>query len=452
MNDSSISVANSAKARVLIIDDDEDVRCLIGRFVSIMGHDVTMAPDGKEGIELFRAAPFDVVIVDLLMPRIDGIKVVQEIYRLNHEAVIFVMTAGPSIETCLMAMEEGATDYLVKPLNRRHLELLIQRHLRYRRATMDAAHKAGIGELLGASRAMREVYRQIESAAISDMIVLLEGETGTGKELAARAIHETGPRRNRPFIAVNCGGLPEQLLESELFGHRKGSFTGATNDKRGLFEAAEGGTLLLDEIEAAPPSLQVVLLRVLDQREILPVGSLIPVKVDVKIIAASNRNLEAEVREKRLREDLFHRLCEYVIQMPPFRERMEDLPILAAKFFAAARKPGQRKNRKLSPKCQVILSRYSWPGNVREFKNLLLNLAESCPRSIVHPADLPSAFRERISTASTFITLREREKQAVAEALLIARDNKADAARLLGVSRKTVYALIVRHGLSQPTA
>jgi len=439
-------------SRVLVVDPDEVVRNLFEKHLKQIGCDVAVAADGRAGLELFCRLRPEVVIVEVDLPDLVRQEVVRRIVSADEEPVVLVTTGGPSVDAALEALKLGALAYFVKPVNFDHAGMVIrwaldERQLR-RRLRDQSARRDSCGELVGSSPKMNEVYRQIQVLAQSDMTVLIQGETGTGKELAARAIHRLSPRRDQPLIPVNCGSVPETLLESELFGYMKGAFTGAGEDRPGLFSAAEHGTIFLDEIELAPPAVQAALLRVLDRKEIQPVGGRRPIKLDVRILVATNKDLESLVAEGVFREDLFYRIIEATITMPPLHERPEDIPLLVERFLEEEQRSLRRVHRRFSPQCLNLLTAYHWPGNVRELRSLVKLLAATAPRPVIRPGDLPPRFREKSQERVVFKTLREMEREHVERALRRSGFNKAMAARLLGVSRATLYSLLKKHGIS----
>jgi len=450
---------NSPGASIIVIDDEKSVLDAFKARLEGFGHTVETSETGRGGIELFRRGNYDIVITDIRLPDLTGEEVLQAIHEVEPETIVLVITGFATVNSSLAALQMGAEDYFPKPVNFEHLNLVIGRAMerqRLRREHATLTRSAGrldsLCGMAGSSIRMNEVYRQIESLARNDMTVLIQGETGTGKELAARAIHELSSRKDHAFIVVNCGSLPASLLESELFGYTKGAFTGADRDKGGLFDAARHGTILLDEIEAAAHSTQVALLRVLDRREIRPIGGAFHVPVDVRIVVSSNKDLEAMVEAGDFREDLFFRIIESSITMPPVRERIEDIPVLVKAFLEELGSTEGREPRRFSPQSLAMLGKYSWPGNVRELKHVVLSAAVTAPRPVIRPSDLPERIRRNSQNLPRMQTLMEREKAQVLEILEMCRYNKAEAARFLGVSRGTVYSLMRKHDIVPPTA
>lgn len=447
-----------SKTHVLVIDNKSSLLAIFRKRLEHLGYGVTTSESGAGGVEIFRRGGVDVVITDLRMPGMDGAEVVRAVRELDPEAIVLIVTAYPTVHSSLDALRYGAEEYFPKPVNFEHLQLVMERALERRRLRREQEERlAALGrrsslcELVGGCGLMNDVYVKLERAAGSSGTVLLQGETGTGKELAARAIHQLGPRRDGPFIACNCGSMPESLLESELFGHVRGAFTGAHQDKKGLFLAAEGGTILLDEIEAAPPRTQVAFLRVLDRKEIMPVGSHKVSPVDVRVIVTTNRELEPMVASGEFREDLFYRIGAAAVVMPPLRNRADDVPLLVEHFIQDVADEPERRRVHFAKRSLDLMSRYSWPGNVRELRSVVLHEIAPGPEGVVRPEDLPERirnFRGR-PAGGDFKTLLEREREQVAQALGISKGNKAAAARLLGVSRGTLYSLIDKHKLDE---
>ncbi|MBI4593136.1 MAG: sigma-54-dependent Fis family transcriptional regulator, partial [Candidatus Rokubacteria bacterium] len=361
-----------ADARILVVDDERSMRDLLGITLRQAGYDVALADGGEAAIDALRNDAFDLVITDLRMRKVDGLGVLRGARELSPQTVVLVVTAYASTETAVEAMKLGAYDYITKPFKLDEIKLTIEKALeRKRLADENLALKRqlrkerGFENFIGKSRRMLEVFDTIRKTADGTSTVTITGESGTGKELVAVAIHQESPRRNAPFVSVNCGAIPEGLMESELFGHVKGAFTGAVASTPGLFVAAEGGTLFLDEITEIPPSVQVKLLRAIQEREVRRVGDARDVKVNVRLIAASNRDLRRAVADGILREDLFYRLNVIPIHLPPLRERSEDIPLLVSHFMQKLCRELGKKVTGLAPEALAVLEQYRWPGNVR---------------------------------------------------------------------------------------
>ena len=364
--------------RVLVVDDERSMRELLAIMLRQAGHDVTVADGGEAAIKALKSDTFDLVITDLRMREVDGLAVLRTAKDHSPQTVVLVITAFASTETAVEAMKLGAYDYLTKPFKLDEIKLTIANALERKRLQDEnqalkrqLRHERGFENFIGKSPQMLDIFETIRKAADSVSTVLITGESGTGKELVAHAIHEESPRRNGPFVSVNCGAVPETLMESELFGHMKGAFTGAVANTVGLFSAAAGGTLFLDEITEVPPSVQVKLLRAIQEREIRRVGDTRDMRVDVRLIAASNRDVAQAVTDGALREDLFYRLNVIPIDLPPLRERREDIPPLVAHFIRRLSAELGRPVRGVTPEALAILENYHWPGNVRELENVI---------------------------------------------------------------------------------
>jgi two-component system, NtrC family, response regulator HydG len=441
-----------AKPTILIVDDHVEMARLLADQLGDAGYAPTVAGAGAEAVALARKQPFDVVITDLRMQEVDGLDVLDAVHAVDPTTPVLIMTAFGGIESAVQAIRRGAYHYVTKPFQLEEVLVYVERALDERRVRDDhralrrwADERAGFGALIGQSPAMRELYRLLERVAQSSAPVLIRGESGTGKELVARALHFEGPRRAAAFVAVNCTALPENLLESELFGHLRGAFTGATTARRGLFVEADGGTLLLDEIGDMPPALQAKLLRVLEEGEIRAVGSDAPRKVDVRVVAATHQDLEERVRAGAFRNDLYYRLNVVPIRVPPLRERIEDVPQLAEHFLQQAR----ARNRtspvaRLLPEALGALSRWSWPGNVRELENLIERLVVIGVGDEVEAADvkalLPSAGDTPLDQAKrALVSLKQLEREYITWVIAQCGGNKTKAAEVLGIDVSTIH-------------
>jgi two-component system response regulator PilR (NtrC family) len=390
-----------ADARILVVDDELSMREVLDITLRQEGYQVTLADGGQAALRELDAAPFDLVLTDLRMQDIDGLAVLRGVKERSPATAVIMVTAFASTDTAIEAMKLGAYDYVTKPFKLDELRLTIAAVLERKRLREEnqalrrqLQHERGLPNFVGRSRRMQEVFETIRKIADSPSNVMITGETGTGKELVAQAIHQESPRRDRPFVSVNCGAIPEGLMESELFGHVKGSFTGAVNDTRGLFAAADDGTLFLDEITEIPPSVQVKLLRAIQERCIRRVGDTRDVRVDVRLIAASNRDLATAVSEGTLREDLFYRLNVIPVHLPPLRERRDDIPLLVHHFVQKLTRETGKPVRGIAPDALAMLERYRWPGNVRELENVIERAIvlggaptldiDALPREVVH--------------------------------------------------------------------
>jgi DNA-binding NtrC family response regulator len=368
----------SSPPRILVVEDEELLRNILSQILQEAGYGVATASSAEAALEIFTGEEIALTLTDIRMTGMDGLELLDHLKAVDSEALVIIMTAYSSVDSAIAALRKGAYDYVTKPFVNEDLLQTVKNALRQRelfrenralRRELDKRYS--FSEIIGTSEALQKVFRLVEKVAATNANILIQGESGTGKELVARAIHHHSQRSGKPFLAVNCGALPESLLESELFGHTKGAFTGAVGAKAGLFRSAEGGTVFLDEIGEVSQALQVRLLRALQEHEVTPLGSSVPVKFDARIIAATNRDLETEIREGRFREDLFYRINVIEISLPPLRERREDIPLLAKHFAAkfAQEQKGAEKN--ISTEAMSALINYPWQGNVRELQNAI---------------------------------------------------------------------------------
>ncbi len=447
----------SNSQKILIIDDDKSVRLVLATFVKMNGFDPVQAADGAEGIASLSSEEPHCILLDLKMPGMDGIETLDAIKKINPHVPVIIITGYADIPTAVQVIKLGAYDFLTKPPQMDKLILTIRRaveaySLKVAFNQLDESMLGSLESLFGRSGAMKNVIRHIRQVANTDFSVIIQGETGTGKSVVAQTIHDLSKRARNPFQAVDVGVIPENLIESELFGHEKGSFTGADRKKIGFFEIAHTGTLFIDELENTPPILQNKLLRAVEEKKIYPIGSTKPVWADVRIIAASNADIKGFVREKKFREDLFFRLSEYMITIPGLKDRVEDIPFLAIKLMAAASKELGRQMREISPDALARLMAYSWPGNIRELKNAIRRAVLTCHDGIIRPEDiefmngstLPSdhasglmPLKQAASNAA-----RDAEVELIKKSLVITNGNKSKAARLLEVDYKTLLTKI----------
>ncbi|MBM4149021.1 MAG: sigma-54-dependent Fis family transcriptional regulator [Lentisphaerae bacterium] len=447
-------------ARILVVEDDPDGRRSLVEAVADTGATVHAAATGDEGVRLFREKGADVVISDLVLPDRDGLSVLEEIARVDRRIPVLIITAYGSVETAVRAMRSGAYDYITKPLDLDELQAKLARAVETSRlrSKVDELQESmrlryTASAMVAQSPAMREVLRQIEALAATNATVFISGESGTGKELVARALHVDGIRANGPFIAVNCGAFAESLLESELFGHEKGSFTGAVRQHKGAFERADGGTLFLDEIGDAPKSVQVKLLRVLEEREIVRVGGQESFRVDVRLISASNRDLEAMVKAGEFREDLMYRLKVVSLHVPPLRERREDIRPLADRFIAAACEEHGRHVESVAPSFYEKLEAFDWPGNVRQLRNVVEAAVIMSPSPGLDAGSIRFAGKPNASVAGETLTTPENmtfadiEREVLVQTLRRLGGNRTLTAEKLGLSRRTVQRKIQEYGL-----
>jgi len=382
--------------RLLVIDDEDSHRLMLRAVLKEEGYQVTEAADGPEAIRAIEQETFDLILLDLRLQTMDGIETLAEIRKISPLVPVIIMTAYASVKTAVEALKAGATDYLTKPLDIEELKVLIEKSLElYDLRTENIFLKERLGDrfdfsrLIGRSSKMRELFDTLALVAPSDATVLVQGESGTGKELVANAIHQNSLRKNQPFVKISCAALPETLLESELFGHERGAFTGASARREGRFQMAHRGTIFLDEVGEMSPSTQIKLLRVLREKEFEPLGSNQTFKVDVRVIAATNKDLEKETKKGCFREDLFYRLNVVPIVLPPLRERREDIPLLANHFFNFYREKNRKELKAISGKAMDLLVRYHWPGNVRELENTIERAVIIARGELVVPVDLP---------------------------------------------------------------
>jgi two-component system response regulator HydG len=456
-----------AVATILIIDDNDTIREGLAITVKKLGHTAVIAASGGAGVAAFKQQPADFVITDLKMEGGTGVDVLKGISAVDPDVPIMIITGFGTVETAVEAMKLGAFDFITKPIQTEVVRLKVERALELvaikrgrRKADAQVAyHRAEaddkFAELVGASDKMAAVRRTIEKIATSDTTVFIAGESGTGKELVARALHRLGKRANGPFIKVNCGALTETLLESELFGHEKGAFTGAVKQKLGRFELADGGTLFLDEVGDVPPSMQVKLLRALQEQEFERVGGEAPVKVDVRVISATNKDLEAEVAGGRFRQDLFFRLHVLPIKLPSLRERREDIPQLVAHFIA---KLGPKTNARVRGISDAALGRviaYAWPGNVRELENAIEQSLVFAEGTEIAPGALPQFLQggaedDRLDVPREMSLpeiLDDLERQLILKAYAKANKVKTETARLLGIKTSALYYKLEKYGI-----
>jgi len=446
-----------ANTRVLIVDDEEIVRESLGGWLEKDGYQVTSAPDGRTAVERMKSERWNVMLVDLKMPGMDGLQVLEEARKLQPDAAVILMTAYATVDTAVQAMKLGAFDYLVKPFDPEELSILMQKVVAQQsllrenavlRKALKKEHR--FRDLVSKSPAMQRVFELAQVAARSNSTILVLGESGSGKEVLARTIHAESTRAEGPFVAVSCAALTESLLESELFGHEKGAFTGAVSRRKGKFEAAHGGTLFLDEVGDITAKLQLDLLRVLEERKIQRVGGNEPIDVDVRVIAATNRDLKKAVADGSFREDLFYRLNVIPVTLPPLRERKEDIPILVDHFLD--RLEAELKRRvQVSPEAMAALLAHDWPGNVRELRNVLERGAVVAQGDVIKSADLGLAPAPAKAASANPPgeppTLEDVERRHISEVLAHTAGNVSQAARLLGIDRVTLYNKIKKFGL-----
>jgi len=444
--------------RILVVDDEASQRELVSGYLKKQGFEVFTAAGGESALELFRQAPMELILTDQRMPGLSGLDLLKAAREINPETQVIVMTAYGSVETAVEAMRDGAADYVAKPLNldelRQKIQRIVEQHRLYAenralREELKSRHR--IEGIIGESGQMVEVISLVQRVAASEATVLIRGESGTGKELIAKAIHYASPRAARPLVRVNCAALPENLLESELFGHEKGSFTGAISTRKGRFELADTGTLFLDEIGDLPLHLQAKLLRVLQEREFERVGSSQPIKVNVRILSATHRDLESLMRAGQFRDDLYYRLNVVTILVPPLRERRQDLPPLMDHFLKLFAAKNGKSLRGFSRAARDALLRYDYPGNVRELENLLERAVVLCRGDVIDRGDLPLILDDpdALSEAQTQLTaaVEDLERRMIREALKRANGVQTRAAELLGVTERALRYKLKKYGL-----
>jgi DNA-binding NtrC family response regulator len=462
--------------KILIVDDDKDMRDILSNLISSDGYKAITASNGRKALIKTRAHSPDLVLLDVRLPEIDGLKVLEEIKKMDKNIPIIMLTAYEDVKSAVQAMKSGAFDYITKPFDNEEMALNIKRALQTRYLYREVENlrrrleeKTDRARFMGESPRIKQVLNQVKLIAPTNMTVIIQGESGTGKELIARMIHEESLRHDKPFIAVDCGTIPENLVESELFGYEKGAFTGADKRKEGSFESANGGTLFLDEMINLPLSLQVKLLRVIQERKVQHLGGTKEIKIDVRIITATNAILADEVKKGRFRGDLYYRLNEFNINLPPLREREEDIPSLAKYFLEEAKLEFNKKIEDISGEGMKSLLNYSWPGNVRELRNEVRKAAlltdSNYIREINLPVDVTSnceivipprpplekggegGFEGLSLREATKKITEEAEKKVIKEALAQAKNNKSKTAKILKIDRMTLYSKIKSLGL-----
>ncbi|MDD5520097.1 MAG: sigma-54 dependent transcriptional regulator [Kiritimatiellae bacterium] len=446
------------KSRILVIEDDPDGQRSVVEAIEDGGFEAIAAGTGKEGLKLFREGDFDSVLSDLVLPDIDGIEVLAQIKKIDSQMPVLIMTAYGSISSSVKAIKGGAYDYITKPLDLDDLQSKIARAVETRHLRKEVldlqksihSHYTATS-IIAKSPGMMEIIRQIGALADTNATVLISGESGTGKELVARALHVDSKRSTGPFVAVNCGAFAESLLESQLFGHEKGAFTGATNQHKGAFERADGGTLFLDEIGDAPKSVQIKLLRVLEEREILRVGGHTPFHIDVRLISASNKDLDELIESGEFREDLLYRLKVVTLHIPPLRQRREDIKPLAERFIAAASEEHGRYIASVEPSFYEKLESYDWPGNVRQLQNVIESSVIMAREPVLRTPLLSMGIeKKRAETGFSIpegMSFSELEKEILSQLLSRYEGNRTLTAEKLGISRRTIQRKIKEHNL-----
>jgi two-component system, NtrC family, response regulator AtoC len=448
-----------AQENILVIDDEKSICDLLDKVLKHWDFQVEAVSSSQEALRAFQPGKFDLVLTDLKMPGLDGLQLLKELKRVDPYIEVIIMTGFGTIENVVESMKQGASDYITKPINLDHLKIVVDKALKMKRALREidelrvfTDEREKLGPIIGRSLVMKKIYRLIERISKTTASVLIQGETGTGKEVVARAIHLNGPRRDQKFIPVACGAVPETLLESELFGYEPGAFTGALQRKKGLVEEAHQGVLFLDEMAATVPSIQVKLLRFLQEREFTRLGGTEPISVDIQLISATNKDLAKEVRKGNFREDLFYRINVVTINLPPLRERKEDIPLLAEHFLEKFSE-GKKNKIKISSEVMLLLSQYHWPGNVRELENVIERMVSLDTDGVVTPADLPDNIAKAPFLSKSVLgqgnpmdlnlSLKEvrtrAEKEHIGLLLKATKGNVSKTARQLGLTRSAFY-------------
>ena len=452
------------KPKILVVDDEDSHRIMLRAVLSEDGYAVTEAADGTDAIMAVEKEAFDVILLDIRMTTMDGIEALTEIRKMSPLVPVLIMTAYASVKTAVEALKAGAFDYLTKPLDIEELKILIEKTLEhYHLRAENLVLKERLGDrfdftrIIGRSPKMKSLLDTLDMVAPSDATVLIMGESGTGKEVVANAIHHNSPRAGQPFIKVSCASLPETLLESELFGHKKGAFTGAVYRREGRFQLAHRGTIFLDEVGEMSRATQMKLLRALQEKEFEPVGSAQTIKVDIRVIAATNKDLEKDVKDGRFREDLYYRLNVVPIVLPPLRERKEDISPLTDHFLALYGEKNRKSLKGLSGKALDLLVRYDWPGNIRELENCIERAVIMAREEVIVPADFPPQIQmlSREEGTNGFnipsgISLEEMERALIVKTLAETDGNRTRASEILGINRRTLQNKLKQYGLNTP--
>ena len=450
--------------KILVADDEPSHRQMIEAVLAAEGYEVTQAEDGQAAISAIEDRFYDLVIMDIRMPNVDGIQALQKIKQISPDIPVIIMTAYASVGTAVDALKSSAFDYLIKPLDIEELKILVAKALHHHQLEQENIYlkerlndRFDFSNIIGHSPAMKKLFETMALVAPSEATVIIVGESGTGKELIANAIHQNSPRKDFPFIKVNCAALPETLLESELFGHEKGAFTGAIARKQGRFQLAHNSSIFLDEIAEMAPATQAKILRVLQEREFEPVGGTQTIKVDTRVIVATNKNLEKEIQEGRFREDLYYRLNVITVEVPPLRRRREDIPLLADFFLKHYAEKNRRLIKGFTPRATDLLMRYDWPGNVRELENIIERAVIMARGEMITPLEFPFDLQDldvELKESRIDLTpgrsLKEVEKVLILRTLEEARGNRTHAAGILGISRRTLQLKLKEYGINPP--
>ena len=445
---------------ILVIDDNEEHASATAEALQKVGYKCRIATSGKEGLKIIEAGEIDIVITDLIMHDIDGLQILKTTKERLPEAEVILITGYGTVETAVDAMQKGAATYLLKPININHLRAEVNKLVEKQGLVRNNKElhkqldeKYGLSGIIGNSPKMQKVLNIVNQISGTTATILITGESGTGKELISKIIHNNSPRKNNSLVVLNAAAIPENLLESELFGHEKGSFTGAMYQRKGKFEYANHGTLFLDEIGDMPLSTQVKLLRVIEDGVVTRVGSNESIEVDVRLIAATNQSLEKLIKEGKFREDLYFRLNVVSIKLPPLRERLEDIPLLIDAFLREFSQTHNKKVSIISPEARKILYKYPWPGNVRELKNCIESMVVVSMKDTIDTEDIPDHILQRSSETSTApslvagITIEEAERELIKSTLATVDGNREEAAKMLGIGERTLYRKLDRYGL-----
>jgi len=450
------------KPKILVVDDEASHRQMIKAVLSAEGYEIEEAAEGQEAVRSVEAKFYDLILMDIRMPGLSGVEALKKIKDISPGIAIIIMTAYASVDSAIDALKAGAYDYLTKPLDIEELKILVAKALQFHRLEKENVYlreqlndRFDFSNIIGRSPAMKRLFETMALVAPSEATVLIVGESGTGKELIANAVHHNSPRAAKPFIKVNCAALPETLLESELFGHEKGAFTGATTRKQGRFQMAHRGSILLDEIGEMSPATQAKILRVLQEREFELIGSTQTIKVDTRIIAATNKNLEEEIEQERFREDLFYRINVVTIEVPPLRDRREDIALLADFFLKHYSEKNRRLIKGFTPRATDLLKRYDWPGNVRELENIIERAVIMARGEMITPLEFPvdlqdldEGLKESRIDLTPGRSLKEVEKVMILRTLEEEGGNRTHAARKLGISRRTLQLKLKEYGIN----
>jgi two-component system NtrC family response regulator len=451
---------------ILVVDDEKNYLTILSAVLEDEGFEVLTAPGGFEALEVHKSSDLDLILTDMKMPKMDGIGLLENIKESDPDLPVIMMTAYGTVDKAVEAMQKGAYTYVLKPFDNERLIIYVKKAISMyqvvkenRRLRNAVESQYRFGNLIGKSKKMRDIFDTIQKVAPSGATVLIEGESGTGKELVARSIHFNGPRREKPFVAVNCSALAENLLESELFGHEKGAFTGAVASKKGRFELADGGTLFLDEIGELSPNLQVKLLRVLQEKLFERVGGVRTISVDIRIIAATNKDLQQEMQDGRFREDLYYRLNVVHIVLPPLKERQEDIRLLVNHFIKkyASERQSAAPVAGVDQEVDRLFFDYNWPGNIRELENVIERVMILCPGDIIRVSDLPKGFKDNVyntlhlegipADAKLYDTLAMIEKALIERALKMSNNVQSHAADMLGIGKSGLNQKIKKYNL-----